>query len=159
MILIALGPGVTRGQSGTPYNVESSVTATGANVSGGSNSIAFTAGQPLAGPIQGGNFSIYQGFWTPPDVAPTAATVTVSGRVTSSSGQGVRNARITLTDSSGAARTALTASLGYYSFEDIRAGETYILSIRSKRFTFSVSTRVLTVTDTLSDVDFVAENQ
>jgi uncharacterized protein (DUF2141 family) len=45
------------------------------------------------------------------------------------------NVIITITDSSGAIRTTSTTTFGYYRFDDVQAGETYIISARGKRFT------------------------
>ena len=87
---------------------------------------------------------------------PTAAGVDVSGRVLSSAeGRGLRNAMVTLTDQSGVARTTLTSSRGNYQFADVEAGGTYVISVRSRRFSFSP--RVLQITDNISDLDFVPE--
>ena len=146
-------------QSGGTYELTQSVTATGNKSSGGTYSIEDTGGQPVAGgSLQSSPYSLYIGFWTPPTFAPTAAGVRVEGRVTTLDGQGIRNAHITLTDSSGAIRTAQTVTFGYYRFDDVRAGEIYVLTISSKRFVFSNPTRVLNVTDALTEIDFVAEN-
>lgn len=145
-------------QSGGSYQIKQSVTATGEKSAGGAYSVENTSGQPLAGGLlQASSYSIYSGFWTPPNLAPTAASVNVGGRVTTASGQGIRNVVITLTDSGGVITIARTSAFGYYNFDFVRAGETYILSIRSKRFTFSNPTRVLSVQESLSDVDFIAE--
>jgi subtilisin-like proprotein convertase family protein len=86
---------------------------------------------------------------------PTAAGVEVSGRVVTAEGYGLRNARVVLTDSNGVARTAITSSFGYYRFEDVPAGETYVIGVVSKRYTFT--SRILEVLDNLADVDFMAE--
>ena len=146
-------------QSGGTYDLTQSVTATGNKSSGGAYSIEDTGGQPVAGgSLQNSPYSLYIGFWTPPTFAPTAANVTIEGRVTTLDGQGVRNAHITLTDSSGAIRTAQTVTFGYYRFDDVRAGATYVLTISSRRFVFSNPTRILTVSDALTGIDFVAEN-
>jgi hypothetical protein len=53
--------------------------------------------------------------------APTAASV--SGRVMTASGRGIRNVIITMTDSQGNERTATTSSVGYYRFDNIAAGK------------------------------------
>jgi hypothetical protein len=55
--------------------------------------------------------------------APTAASVSVSGRVMTASGRGIRNVIITMTDSQGNERTATTSSVGYYRFDNIAAGK------------------------------------
>jgi hypothetical protein len=91
--------------------------------------------------------------------APTAATVTVSGRVTTAQGRGIRNVVVTMTDSSGNTRTATTTSFGYFSFDDVAAGETYIFAARGKRFSFGQNTQVHSITEETSNINFVADYQ
>jgi len=86
----------------------------------------------------------------------TAAGVTVSGRALNSFGRGVPRSVVTLTGPDGVVRSAITNPFGNYSFEDVPAGETYVLSISDKRYLFGEPTRVVTVTDDLSNVDFTA---
>ena len=113
-----------------------------------------TAGQHVVGTNPGGApFVVQNGFWHP-DLAPTAAGVSVSGRVTTPNGNGLRNAIITLTDSTGNVRTARTGTFGYYRFDDIEAGQTVVINVTSKRFHFTP--RVISVTDELTGVDFTA---
>jgi hypothetical protein len=84
----------------------------------------------------------------------TAAGVDVSGRVLSSEGgRGVTNAVVTLTDMHGKVRSAVTGRLGTYSFSDVEVGETYILSVISRSYSFE--SRVLQLTDSAADLDFV----
>ena len=85
--------------------------------------------------------------------APTAADVSVSGRVMTSNGRGIRNARVTLTDQAGITRSVITGAFGYYRFDDVEAGQTVILSVVSKRFQFEP--RVVTVIDNVADLDFI----
>ena len=88
---------------------------------------------------------------------PTAAHVSVAGRVTSASGYGIRNAKIVLTGPDGVTKLAVTSSFGYYRFDDIAAGENYVIRVASKRYVFANATRVIAVNDDLTEVDFVAE--
>ncbi len=85
---------------------------------------------------------------------PTASEVSVSGRIMTATGGGLRNAVVTLISSDGDILTALTSSLGYYRFDDVRVGKTYVISAISKRYIFE--SRALNVDDTLADVDLVA---
>ena len=85
-------------------------------------------------------------------VAPPAA-VTVSGRVTNSTGHGIRGATVVITDSAGQRRAVTTGSFGFYTFNDIEAGQSYVLGVSSKRYRFA--SRLVNVTDSLADVDFV----
>lgn len=64
---------------------------------------------------------------------------------------------MTLTDVNGSTLTARTSTFGYYRFDEVRVGETYVMSVVSKRFTFNPATRILNVNDELADVDFVAQ--
>lgn len=89
-------------------------------------------------------------------LAPTAANVSVSGRVLTAYGRGIRNARVTFTDSTGATRTVLTSSFGHYRFDDIEVGQTYVVSVRSKRYQFADQAHVVAVNDEITDLDFTA---
>lgn len=88
---------------------------------------------------------------------PTAATVSVSGRILTSDGNGVRNVIVTLTAPNGNTLTTRTSSFGYFRFDNIAVGETYVISVASKRFTFNPSTQILSVNEELTNIDFVAE--
>jgi len=91
--------------------------------------------------------------------APTAATVSVSGRVTTAQGRGIRNVVVTMTDSSGNTRTATTTSFGYYRFEEVAAGETYIFAARGKRFSFGQNSQVHSIMEDTNNINFVASEQ
>ena len=88
--------------------------------------------------------------------APTAASVSVSGRVFSSFGRGINGAFITLTDQNGNTQTARTNQFGYYRLSEIAAGETYVLTAVHKRYRFS--SRVLNLNENLAGVNFTAGN-
>lgn len=89
---------------------------------------------------------------------PTAANASIGGRVTTAGGNGIRNAMVTV---SGGDLTApilvQTGSFGYYQFDGLRVGQTYVVSVMSKRFTFANSTRVIGLQSDITDFDFVAE--
>ena len=148
-------------QSGGTCDVSHSVIASG----GGSNSIGATfnvggtVGQPIAGTSSNGDgrFDLHGGFWFQ-DLAPTAAAVSISGRVTTGVGMGILGARLTLTAPDGAIRTAITSTFGYYAFDGIEIGHTYTLEINSKRHTFVNPTRVFSLQDQITDMDFTAQD-
>ena len=87
-------------------------------------------------------------------LAPTAATVSVSGRVTAR-GRGVSNAVVHLTSQNGEILTVRTNRLGYYTFKELAAGETYIFNVFSKRYQFDP--KVINLTEDLSEIDFAAQ--
>jgi hypothetical protein len=78
------------------------------------------------------------------DYTTTAAGAVVSGRVRTSNGAGLKNAKVTLTDSQGSVRTASTGSFGSFRFENIPVGQDYVLTVGSKRYRFSPQTISLT---------------
>jgi uncharacterized delta-60 repeat protein len=88
--------------------------------------------------------------------APTAANVSVGGQVLATKGQGISNVRISMTDSSGATRTATTNSFGFYHFSEVAAGATYVLTANSKRYSFDQPTQIVSVSDNISDLNFIA---
>ncbi len=69
------------------------------------------------------------------------------------------NVRLTLTDSSGEVRTATTTAFGYYRFDAVQAGETYILSASGKRYTFSQPVQVLSINEDTEAVNFIADSK
>jgi len=89
--------------------------------------------------------------------APTAAAVSVSGRISTAGGNGISNVVITLTDSNGNIRTTRSSTFGYYQFDEIEAGETYIISVVSKRFSFSQPSQIISTIEDAVNVDFIAE--
>ena len=87
----------------------------------------------------------------------TAAGLSMSGRVTTASGAGIRNARVTISGNGlPEPRVVTTGSFGYFSFEGLTAGETYVVTVNSQRYTFAVPSRVITLVDNVVDADFVA---
>jgi hypothetical protein len=85
---------------------------------------------------------------------PTSADVSVSGRVLTPDGRGLTNARVVLTDAQGNLRMALSGSFGYYHFDGIAVGETYILNISSKRYQFNPE--AVYVTEDINELNFLA---
>jgi hypothetical protein len=89
--------------------------------------------------------------------APTAASVSVSGRVTIASGRGIRNVMITMTDSAGNQRQIQTTGFGYYRFDNVTAGEIVTISAKTRRYKFNQSSIVKTTNESVTDADFVSE--
>lgn len=148
-------------QTGGDFAITQSVIASGGGQSstGGNFAVGGTIGQSTAGKnLTGGNFAVNGGFWAANSLAPTAAQVSVSGRVRTANGNGIRNVYVTLTNLNNAVQTSFTGSFGYYRFENVTVGETYIITVYSKRFTFSQPTIVRTIFEEIADLDFVADS-
>lgn len=84
----------------------------------------------------------------------TASSVTVSGRVLAGR-RGVSRAVVYITDNAGNSRTTRTDKLGYYRFEEVEAGQTYIFNVYAKLYQFD--TQVITVTENLENLNFSAQ--
>lgn len=93
--------------------------------------------------------------WAISQLAPTAAGVFVGGSVQDQFGRGISKARVTLSTSAGATRTVITNGFGYYHFDDVAAGQTYVFSVSHKSFQFA--TQIVDVTQELTDLNFIAE--
>lgn len=78
---------------------------------------------------------------------------TISGRVLTPSGIGIRNTIVHLTNSQGVRRTATTSSFGFYTFDNVTTGGTYIIGVSSKQYRFSP--RSLLITSELANLDFL----
>jgi hypothetical protein len=83
-----------------------------------------------------------------------AQAVAVSGRVTTSSGAGVFNARVTISDGA-VTRTAITNHSGYYRFLNVMSGSSYTMGVTPKR-RYTFTSRSVQVSGNLTGVDFVA---
>jgi uncharacterized delta-60 repeat protein len=93
-------------------------------------------------------------------LAPTAATATINGRITTANGRSIRNVSLSLTDTTtGENRSTITNPFGYYHFQDLEVGRSYVLSVKSKRFTFANPSRLITLDEDLTGEDFTAEEK
>jgi len=88
---------------------------------------------------------------------PTAAPASISGRATSAGGRGLAGAKLILTDlATGETRATVTDSLGNYIFTDVPTAELYMLTISSRKATFSDNTRTFTLNEDAFDMNFIA---
>jgi hypothetical protein len=70
--------------------------------------------------------------------------------------RGIDKAVVTIADAGGNVRRALTNPFGYYRFDGIEVGATYILTVEAKQHQFENPTRAVSVIDELTDVNFIA---
>lgn len=90
------------------------------------------------------------------NAVPTAATAAISGRVVDIYGGYIRDVAVTLTGATGEARYARTNNFGVYQFAELPVGESYVITVRSKRYTFATDTRIVMLMDDVTDQDFTA---
>ena len=97
--------------------------------------------------------------WTGAEnLAPVAAEASVSGRVTAADGIGIRNATIAVSGGNlTSPRYIRTSAFGYYKIEGLEVGETYVLTVNSKRFTFTNPSRIITLNENVANADFTAD--
>lgn len=94
-----------------------------------------------------------RGMWKASTAVPSAAGVTVSGRVLASAdGRGLTNARVSITGPDGVTQTVVTGRLGRFVFTDVQAGQSYIVSVAARRYSFEP--KALSIEDSVSGLDF-----
>lgn len=86
--------------------------------------------------------------------APTAAGVRVAGKVLNDFGGGISNAVVYFTDGQGNFRSIRTNSFGYFSFEAVEVGQTYVFNVQAKGYSFSP--QIISLKDEFSELNFFA---
>lgn len=120
----------------------------GAPVNGGSvvSLLTGTAGQ--------NNHTYDFGFY----LTPTAANVSLEGRVQTLDGRGIRNVAVYLTEEDGTVHRAISGAFGYYRFEDLEVGQSVVVSVSAKRFVFKQDSQVVRLKDNAIDVNFYGDS-
>lgn len=85
----------------------------------------------------------------------TAATASIAGRLTTSDGLPINGGTVTLTDGPDT-RTAISNPFGYYRFDDVATGRTYVIGASSKRYFFPNTPVAMTIGGDLLDMNFQA---
>jgi hypothetical protein len=117
---------------------ESAYTAHALNVSqfanGGAHTLTFEYNRPAG--IASDNFTIDD--VTLGDVALLQlGPASAAGRVTTTTGIGIRGARVTATAANGLRVSALTNAFGYYIVPELTAGNAYVFSVSAKGISFT----------------------
>lgn len=156
---LCLLTGATFGQtsSGGDFTITQSIVTPGNTHTENSNTFLLTGtlGQNLAGKTSSGApFQLRSGFWFS-DLAPTAAGVTVSGRVVGFNDKGIPGVTVVLFGGSDAVeRTAKTDVRGNFKFEDVEVGQFYILSVQQDRYVFTMNTYTFNLLEERTDIIF-----
>jgi uncharacterized delta-60 repeat protein len=122
------------------------------NLPTGQNLLVRARGFYKAG-MYNGSYSIEEHVKQVYFFGPTAASVSIRGRVLTAinGGIGLSRALVLLTDGAGNVRIARTNTFGYFRFDEVEAGDTYVLTVSSKRYQYDP--RVLFVTQELTDLE------
>lgn len=90
-------------------------------------------------------------------IAPSAASATLSGRVIDHNGRPISRAIISAMDTTGQVRRATTNTMGYYSINDLPAGEFYVVSASARGYTFSA--RTVSLNDSIAGFDLYPDSR
>jgi subtilisin family serine protease len=95
------------------------------------------------------------------EIMPSAASVSVSGRVLSSSGKAVKGVQISIVDAvTGQSRSTTTNSLGSYQFTDLSVRKLYVITAKStNKATIKNNSYTLDLTDDLTGLNFYTSNR
>ena len=83
---------------------------------------------------------------------PTAAGVSIGGRVFNAYGRAVSRATVSLTSENGETTVAYTNMFGYFRFEDVPAGQTVTINVSAKGATYDPL--VLNLQDNVDELNF-----
>ena len=90
---------------------------------------------------------------------PSAAAISIDGRVTTANGQGIGKVAVTIeSPQTGVTLRAITNQFGFYSFTDLPVGS-YFISVSAKGRRFSPPNRLVNVFSDLSGEDFIEAAQ
>ena len=92
-------------------------------------------------------------------LTPTAAPVSLTGRLMTSDGRGIPNTTVTIAGGELGPRSTRTSLTGYYRFEGLESATTYVVSVQSRRYSFTNAVRPVTLMDDLASFDFIADPQ
>jgi len=108
-----------------------------------------------ANTLSASNISEFSDWTAFGDLAPTAATVSVSGRVLDSRGNSISSVRVSLTDANGRVWSDRTNNFGFFNISGIPSGLTYTASAVHKEFTFVPV--AVNVQDDITGLNFVSK--
>lgn len=160
IVLFFLAATTTFGQiaTGGGYILEKSVVATGgAESAGGTYAVSGTIAQPVAGdPSIATGYIVQHGFWVR-DLVPTAAGVSIEGRVVSVFGSPIGMSTILLSDVEGNTRVAITNPFGRFRFEGVEAGRGYFIIAKAKGL--SSDPRFINADQDVTGIELIAFEQ
>jgi hypothetical protein len=117
-----------------------------------------TSGGPLNAPSN--KDIIHIEFCFEEGLTPTAATAMVAGRIlTDNNGSLRRSVSVTILNTRTLeTQTVMANRLGYYQFDDLQVGDTYVITVRSKGYTFTPQTISLSEDSSLDMFGSVSES-
>lgn len=90
-------------------------------------------------------------------MVPAVTNASVTGRVLTASGAGIRNAIVTISGGDlPSPVTMATGSFGYFFFAGLHSGQTYTVTVATKRFVIAIPSRNVSPSGDVTGFDFVA---
>ncbi len=89
-------------------------------------------------------------------LAPTAAAISISGRVLTAENRGISGARVLIYKPDGKMETAITNNFGNYRFERIAAAANYVIAVSSKNYRFAAPSQVISANEDVGALNFTA---
>jgi hypothetical protein len=80
----------------------------------------------------------------------------ITGRLLTSTGQGIRNARVVLTSSTGQQVSSVSSSFGNFQFAGLMVGETYTVTVQSRNYRFAPQT--VSTSSSATHIDMIAQD-
>jgi subtilisin-like proprotein convertase family protein len=86
-----------------------------------------------------------------------SAKASIIGRVLTSYGAGIRNVMVTATGPGlSQPKVTTTSTFGFYRFDGLPAGDSYVISVKAKRFLFAQPALLVNLDQSMNEVNFVS---
>ncbi len=146
----------TDGSLDTTFDDDGKLTTVFTQKSAIANSVVI---QPNGGIIVGGTVSNTFGLVRYQGTA-VAQNAEISGRVTTAGGRGIANVSVQISGGNLVeSKYTMTNSFGYYRFKDLAVGQTYVVGVSAKRYSFANPTRIINLKGNLSGEDFISDSK
>jgi hypothetical protein len=100
---------------------------------------------------------VFSGFVHGYAMVPVVTNVSVSGRVLAANGAGIRNTQVTISGGDlPSAITVFTGSLGSFGFTGLHTGQTYTVTVATKKYVIAMPSRNVSPSGDVANFDFVA---
>ena len=147
------------GQSGCVWTASGSdnwITVANGSTANGTGTVTYSVAAN-AGLARSGFIIVAGKIFQINQAASPNATAFITGRIFTGNGRAVSKALVTLTNEAGDIFYSPANPFGYYRFDNVRAGQTVTVSVRSKQFVFLPQT--VNVNTNYGDLNFFASSQ
>ncbi|MDQ4122742.1 MAG: S8 family serine peptidase [Acidobacteriota bacterium] len=97
---------------------------------------------------------------TQSSILPTAARAEISGRILTETGRGASNVWVELSGGNlYETKIARANNFGYYRFTDLEVGHVYVITVRSKRYSFETATRTVNLLGNTDEINFLVNQR